>query len=127
ASFPAGAYELVAEPYPFAKDSFSRPRVRLLTSTNNKKRGTEDKPKDPAGTRRTDGDYALSYIQPVGNGRVFYEAHGHDEKVYFSRSFVAHMLAAIQYALGDLKADDSPSENRMLQRARTICAVWRDY
>ena len=55
------------------------------------------------------GDYALSYIQRVGNGRVFYEAHGHDEKVYFSRPFVAHMLAGIQYALGDLKADDSPS------------------
>jgi len=46
----------------------------------------------------------------VGNGRVFYEAHGHDEKVYFQRPFVAHMLAGIQYALGDLNADDSPSE-----------------
>jgi uncharacterized protein len=45
----------------------------------------------------------------VGNGRAFYEAHGHDEKVYFQRPFVAHMLAAIQYALGDLNADDSPS------------------
>jgi hypothetical protein len=29
--------------------------------------------------------------------------------VYFARPFVAHMLAGIQYALGDLKADDSPS------------------
>jgi hypothetical protein len=29
--------------------------------------------------------------------------------VYFLRPFVAHMLAGIQYALGDLKADDSPS------------------
>ena len=51
----------------------------------------------------------MSYIQRVGNGRVFYEAHGHDEKVYFSRPFVLHMLAGIQYALGDLAADDSPS------------------
>jgi uncharacterized protein len=53
---------------------------------------------------------AVCYIQHVGNGRVFYEAHGHDESVYFLRPFVAHMLAGIQYALGDLKADDSPSE-----------------
>src|SRR5882724_4126512 len=83
--FPARGYEIVDETYTFA----------------------EDKAKEPAGTRRTDGDYALSYIQRVGNGRVFYEAHGHDEKIYFSRPFVAHMLAGIQYVLGDLMVDDS--------------------
>lgn len=66
--------------------------------------------KESPATRRTDGDYAISYIQHVGNGCVFYEAHGHDESVYFLRPFVAHMLAGIQYALGDLEADDSPSE-----------------
>jgi len=107
--FPAGGYEIVDETYTFAQDSFSRKRVHVLTSINYKKMSAEDKAKEPAVTRRTDGDYALSYI-PRFNGRVFYEAHGHDEKVYFSRPFVAHMLAGIQYALGDLKADDSPSE-----------------
>ena len=108
--FPARGYEIVDETYTFAQNSFSRKRVHVLTSINYKKMSAEDKAKEPAATRRTDGDYALSYIQRVGNGRVFYEAHGHDEKVYFSRPFVAHMLAGIQYALGDLKADDSPSE-----------------
>ena len=78
-------------------------------SPQSAKASAEDKAKEPAATRRTDGDYALSYIQRVSNGRVFYEAHGHDEKVYFTRPFLAHMLAGIQYALGDLKADDSPS------------------
>jgi hypothetical protein len=108
--FPARGYEIVDETYTFAQDSFSRKRVHVLTSINYKKMSAEDKAREPASTRRTDGDYALSYIQRVGNGRVFYEAHGHDEKVYFSRPFVAHMLAGIQYALGDLNADDSPSE-----------------
>ncbi len=108
--FPARGYEIVDETYTFAQDSFSRKRVHVLTSINYKKMSAEDKAKEPAGTRRTDGDYALSYIQRVGNGRVFYEANGHDERVYFLRPFVAHMLAGIQYALGDLKADDSPSE-----------------
>jgi uncharacterized protein len=108
--FPARGYEIVDETYTFAQDSFSRKRVHVLTSINYQKMSAEDKAKEPASTRRTDGDYALSYIQRVGQGRVFYEAHGHDEKVYFSRPFVAHMLAGIQYALGDLKADDSPSE-----------------
>ncbi len=108
--FPAQGYEIVDETYTFAQDSFSRKRVHVLTSINYNKMSAEDKAKEPAATKRTDGDYALSYIQRVGDGRVFYEAHGHDEKIYFSRPFVAHMLAGIQYALGDLKADDSPSE-----------------
>ena len=110
AMFPARGYEIVDETYTFAQDSFSRKRVHVLTSINYAKMSAEDKAKEPAATKRTDGDYALSYIQRVGNGRVFYEAHGHDEKVYFLRPFVAHMLAGIQYALGDLAADDSPSE-----------------
>jgi hypothetical protein len=109
AMFPPRGFEMVDETYTFAQDSFSRKRVHVLTSINYAKMSAEDKAKEPAAGRRTDGDYALSYIQRVGNGRVFYEAHGHDEKIYFQRPFVAHMLAGIQYALGDLKADDSPS------------------
>ncbi len=110
AMFPARGYVIVDETYTFAQNSFSRKRVHVLTSVNYAKMSAEDKAKEPAATRRTDGDYALSYIQRVGNGRVFYEAHGHQENVYYMRPFVAHMLAGIQYALGDLQADDSPSE-----------------
>lgn len=109
AMYPARGFDIVDETYTFAQESFSRKRVHVLTSINYKKMSAEDKAKEPAALRRTDGDYVLSYIQRVGNGRVFYEGHGHDEKVYFLRPFVAHMLAGIQYALGDLKADDSPS------------------
>lgn len=108
--FPKGGYDIVDETYTYAQDSFSRKRVHVLTSVNYDKMSAEDKAKEPAATRRTDGDYALSYIQRVGNGRMFYESHGHDEKIYYSRPFIAHMLAGIQYALGDLAADDSPSE-----------------
>lgn len=109
AMFPSKGFEIVDETYTFAQDSFTRKRVHVLTSVNYAKMSAEDKAKEPAATKRTDGDYALSYIQRVGNGRVFYESHGHDEKIYYSRPFVAHMLAGIQYAIGDLKADDSPS------------------
>ena len=108
--FSPRGYDIVDETYTFAQDSFTRKRVHVLTSVNYAKMSAEDKAKEPALTKRTDGDYALSYIQRVGDGRVFYESHGHDEKVYFGRPFVAHILAGVQYALGDLKADDSPSE-----------------
>ena len=72
--FPPRGFEIVDETYTFAQDSFSRKRVHVLTSINYAKMSAEDKAKEPAATRRTDGDYALSYIQRVGNGRVFYEA-----------------------------------------------------
>ena len=42
-------------------------------------------------------------------GRVFYMSHGHNEKVYANPVLLAHLLRGIQYALGDLAADDSPS------------------
>jgi type 1 glutamine amidotransferase len=107
--FPPRGYSIVDETYTFAQDSFSRKRVHVLTSINYARMSAEDKAKEPAANKRTDADYALSYIQRVGNGRVFYEAHGHDENVFFWRPFLLHMMAGIQYALGDLPADDSPS------------------
>ena len=47
-----------------------------------------------------------------GKGRVFYTAHGHGGQVYAQRPFLAHLLAGLQYAMGDLKADDSPSSRK---------------
>jgi hypothetical protein len=40
---------------------------------------------------------------------MFYEAHGHSERIYAMKPMLEHVLAGVQYALGDLKADDSPS------------------
>ena len=40
------------------------------------------------------------------------EALGHSERIYAMRPILEHLLAGIQYALGDLKADDSPSTRR---------------
>ena len=58
---------------------------------------------------RADHDYGLSWIRREGKGRVFYIAHGHAEEVYANKPMLEHLLAGIQYALGDLAADDKPS------------------
>ena len=50
------------------------------------------------------------YAEPDGQGRVFYMALGHSERIYAMKPMLEHMLAGMQYALGDLKADDSPSQ-----------------
>jgi type 1 glutamine amidotransferase len=97
------------ETYTFAQDSFSRANVHVLTSIDYAKMSDADKAKEPAATARTDGDYGLSWIRREGAGRVFYEAHGHDEAIYAMTPMLEHVLAGMQYVLGDLKADDSPS------------------
>ena len=97
------------EIYTFAQDSFSRKNLHVLTSIDYSKMSDEDKAKEPAATKRTDGDYGLSWIRREGKGRVFYEALGHSEHIYSRTPMLEHILAGVQYALGDLAADDSPS------------------
>ena len=106
AMFHGQEFEIHDETYVFANDSFSRSNVHVLTSVNYDKMSAEDKAKEK--TPRPDHDYALSWIRAEGKGRVFYEAHGHDESIYAMRPMLEHLLAGVQYALGDLKADDKP-------------------
>jgi uncharacterized protein len=107
AMFNGQGFEVHDETYTFNQESFSRTNVHVLTSVDYAKMSDEDKAKEQS--PRTDHDYALSWIRREGNGRVFYEAHGHAERIYAMRPMLEHILAGIQYTLGDLKADDSPS------------------
>jgi type 1 glutamine amidotransferase len=95
------------ETYTFNQESFSRTNVHVLTSVDYDKMTPEDKAKEP--NQRTDHDYALSWVRREGKGRLFYIAHGHHERNYAVPEILQHLLAGIQYAAGDLKADDSPS------------------
>jgi type 1 glutamine amidotransferase len=63
------------------------------------------------GIKREDGDFAISWIKPFGAGRVFYCSLGHNLHVLRNEAVLAHYLAGIQYALGDLEADDTPSNS----------------
>ncbi|PYQ52364.1 MAG: hypothetical protein DMF78_11450 [Acidobacteria bacterium] len=94
------------ETYTFARDTYSRRNVRVLTSVDYAAMSAEDKAKEQY--PRSDGDYALSWIRREGKGRVFYEAHGHSERVYAIKPLLVHLLYGMQYVLGDLKVDDSP-------------------
>jgi type 1 glutamine amidotransferase len=95
------------ETYTFGVKSWSRENVHVLASIDYSKMSAEDKAKEDY--PRADHDYGLSWIKREGKGRVFYVAHGHAEEVYANKQMLEHLLAGIQYALGDLKADDKPS------------------
>ena len=100
-------FQIVDETYTYGRNSFSRQNVRVLTSVDYDKMSAEDKAKERF--PRADHDYALSWIRREGKGRVFYEAHGHNEKVYAITPWLEHVMLGVQYVLGDLQADDSPS------------------
>jgi len=106
AMFKGQDWEIRDETYTFNQESFSRDNVRVLTSVNYDKMSAEDKAKEP--NPRSDHDYALSWVRREGTGRLFYEAHGHHERNYAISPFLEHILAGVQYAIGDLKADDTP-------------------
>ncbi len=108
AMFRGGPFSIDDETYTFSVHSWSRHNVHVLTSIDYSAMSDADKAKEDY--PRPDHDYGLSWIRREGNGRVFYMAHGHDEKVYANNVMLEHLLAGIQYALGDLKANDSPSQ-----------------
>jgi type 1 glutamine amidotransferase len=57
---------------------------------------------------RADGDYAISWIREWGKGRVFYTSLGHQPAAFMNPKILGHILAGVQYALGDLDADATP-------------------
>jgi type 1 glutamine amidotransferase len=100
-------FQIHDETYTLVQDSFTRKNVHVLTSVDYAKMSDEDKAKEKY--KRTDGDYALSWIRREGTGRVFIEVLGHSEHIYANTPMMEHLLAGIQYATGDLKANDAPS------------------
>jgi type 1 glutamine amidotransferase len=58
---------------------------------------------------RPDQDYAISWVKNYGQGRVFYCSFGHDTQIYFNPAVLQHFQDGVQFILGDLKADASPS------------------
>ena len=107
APFTGQSFEVMDEIYTYGRETYSRTNLRVLTSIDYSKMSAEDKAKEQF--PRDDGDYALSWIRRDGKGRVFYEALGHSERIYAIRPILEHVLAGVQYVLGDLAADDSPS------------------
>jgi len=97
---------------------YSRRGCRVLLSV--------DAAKAPASmtAERADGDYALSWVKPYGQGRVFYTALGHNPAAFEDAKFLTHLLAGIQFALGDLPADASPSEPLAAKAGFTTMKGW---
>jgi type 1 glutamine amidotransferase len=84
------------------RDPYSRERLRVLLSFDMSKL-------PPDAPSRDDKDNAIAWIQEFGKGRVFYCSFGHDGRIFRDPRILRFYLDGIQYALGDLKADATPS------------------
>ncbi|HXJ41338.1 MAG TPA: ThuA domain-containing protein, partial [Bryobacteraceae bacterium] len=58
---------------------------------------------------RPDHDYAVSWIREYGRGRVFFAILGHQPTLFTHPPLAEYFLRGIQYILGDLDADATPS------------------
>lgn len=104
AAFKGKGFSLSDEIYRF-KAPISREHLRVLVSLD---LGDEDNMK-VEGLRTTDIDIPISWLRSFGKGRVFYCSLGHNNEVYWNPAVLQHYLDGIQFALGDLQVDTTPS------------------
>ena len=84
------------------RDPYTREKLRVLVSL--------DMTKEANGSgQREDNDNAVSWIREFGDGRVFYCSLGHNNHIFWTTEILQHYLDGIQYAMGDLEADATPS------------------
>jgi type 1 glutamine amidotransferase len=85
---------------------YSRERVHVVMSLDMSRPENARKKEELV---RDDGDFPIAWIRQEGKGRVFYSSLGHNPEIYRTPQILQHYLDGIQFALGDLKADATPS------------------
>ena len=100
AAFEGKGFSVLDEGYQF-KEPYSREINHVLMSI--------DLSRTRELGKRPDHDYAMGWIRSYGQGRVFYSALGHFPELYWNPKLLRHYLDGIQFAIGDLKADTTPS------------------
>jgi type 1 glutamine amidotransferase len=105
-AFGGKGFEVKDEAY-IVGEPFSREKVRVLL-TIDESSVAKGFPKGA----RADGDYAAAWIKTYGQGRVFYSLFSHSEETFLNPAILKYYLDGIQFALGDLEADTTPSAKR---------------
>jgi type 1 glutamine amidotransferase len=90
------SFKINDEIYQF-KD-FSRSRVHVLLSLD-----TSSVDLTKKNVKRTDGDFATSWVRDWAKGRVFYTALGHEQAVWSDPRFQTHLLNGIRWTMRTIK------------------------
>jgi uncharacterized protein (TIGR03437 family) len=97
----APGFEIADEIYQHR--DFSRNRVRVLMTLD-----TTSVDLGVPGVNRTDGDFALAWVQPYGQGRVFYTALGHVDETWRDARFQQMLRNALLWLTGQIQAPSDP-------------------
>jgi type 1 glutamine amidotransferase/sugar phosphate isomerase/epimerase len=109
-SFGSASFEHVDEFYQFPPTSpYSREKQHILLSIDVEKSDRATDSRLCTLCTRPDQDYGLAWIRTFGQGRTYFTPLGHTNIFYTDQRWTQHLLAAIQYILGDLDADATPS------------------
>jgi type 1 glutamine amidotransferase len=99
AAFGGQGFRVQEEIYTFT--DFRRERVHVLLSLDLQDPRTGQVP-------HPDPFVPISWVHRLGEGRVFFCSLGHVHDLFWTPAVLRHYLDGIQFALGDLKADDTP-------------------
>jgi type 1 glutamine amidotransferase/sugar phosphate isomerase/epimerase len=109
-SFGSASFEYTDEFYQFPPSSpYTREKQHILLSIDVEKSDRATGNRFCAKCTRPDHDYGLAWIKTYGKGRTYFTPLGHTNTFYTESRWTQHLLAAIQYILGDLDADATPS------------------
>jgi type 1 glutamine amidotransferase len=103
AAFAGKGFYIADEMYKI-KEPYSRENLRVLLSFDLSHMTTPE-----ANSGREDKDNPVAWIHEVGKGRVFYSNIGHIWQDFSQKPMQEFFLDALQYVIGDLKADATPS------------------
>jgi len=89
------------------KAPYSRASLRVLMSIDTER--SRITPEQKKLIHREDMDFAMTWVKNYDKGRVFYCALGHQHELFWNPVVLQHYLDGMQFVLGDLKADTTPS------------------
>ena len=111
AAFGAKEFLYTDEFFRFPNPPYSRDKLHILLSIDVQKTDMNQGQVFVPGSNvaRPDADYAVSWIRNYGRGRVFFCILGHNPTLFKTPPLAKHFLTGIQFILGDLPADATPS------------------
>lgn len=116
AMFGGREFEWQDEFFRFTTPPYDRAKVHVLLSFDAQKTDMHQKP-DCDICDRADNDIAVAWIRSYGRGRIFYATIGHLPTFFETPVMAQFFLSGIQFVLGDLDADTTPSA-KVAARAR---------
>ena len=109
AAFAGKSFEIADQAFQL-QEPVLRDRLHVLLSIDPEKSTKTGRRILPV--RAKDMDFPMSWIRRHGQGRVYYLGLGHSAPVFWNPALLQHLLAGIQYALGDLEVNDAPDDTR---------------